>query len=239
MLFSQDLKPSPRTDVIYLKNGSVFRGQIEAYEVGKTLKLRIDKDNLLVFESDQIKKVVQLAMEHEATTAAPKKKYAFKEKGIYFAAQLGYIGGNDQFGNYVNGFNIHIKSGYQFHRLLGAGIGTGVDFYNVNIGTIVPVYGEVRGYLSERNISPFYTLAAGVGVPIRDQNSAFNDGEMGIYLAPSVGLRLGASSEANMTISLGLQWQKATYTQNIEGNRVFNEDEYTFRRFNLGVGLIF
>lgn len=229
-----------RTDVVYLKNGSIFRGQIAAYDQ-QELRLRLDENQVVVFDAKNIKKIIQIANESEKTEKEieQKKSYAFKEHGVYFHSSLGYIGGNNLWGTYIDAFNVHTQVGYQFNRLIGAGIGAGVDFYNIGLGSIIPIYGTARGYLKKSNVSPFYQLAAGFGIPIKNENNAFTDSKGGYYLAPELGFRFGASDEANMTLGIGLTWQKATYITTFGDTVTRNEDNYTFRRFNLKIGVLF
>lgn len=240
-LFSQIAKEFLRTDVVYLKNGSVFRGQIEVYEIKGNLELRINVDKVMTISATSIKKIVQEPTEAEKSNhTKTEKPYAFREKGLHFITTIGYIGGNDQFGNYTDAFNAHFQSVYQFNRLIGTGLGVGVDFYNVNLGSILPIYATTRGYLKAKNVSPYYQLAAGYGVPINDdESSGFTSSKGGYYLAPELGFRFGGSAETNFTMGLGLQWQKATYTLDFGDTISNNKDTYTFRRFNFKIGMLF
>lgn len=243
-LFGQSNQELLRPDAVYLKNGSIFRGQIIFYEIGNELKLRIAPNNIMVIKARNIKKIVQepTPAEKAAQLNTPEKApsiYAFRENGLHFATTIGYIGGNNQFGNYTDAFNVHFQGIYQHHRLIGTGIGIGVDFYNVNLGSIIPIYGTVRGYLKAKNVSPYYQLAAGYGIPIDSESNSFTESSGGYYLAPELGFRFGGSAETNMTVGLGLQWQQATYTQDFGDTISKNEDEYTFRRFNFKIGILF
>ena len=243
-LIGQNTEAFKRPDVVYLKSGSIFRGQIEMYEIGKELKLRTSKNNVMVFKAKNIKKIVQepTTAEKAAQLNKPeniKQTYAFRENGLHFSTMIGYIGGNNQFGNYTDAFNVHFQSIYQHNRLLGAGLGVGVDFYNVNLGSIIPIYGTIRGYLKAKNVSPYYQIAAGYGISVNGESSSFTDSSGGYYLAPELGFRFGGSAETNMTVGLGLQWQQATYTQDFGDTISKNEDEYTFRRFNFKIGILF
>lgn len=240
-LIAQSSDKFVRTDVVYLKNGSIFRGQIELYEHGKELRLRLDENQVIIFEAKNIKKIVQIANESETEEKELKykKSYEFREKGLYFHSSLGYIGGNNLWGTYIDGFNVHAQAGYQFNRLIGAGLGTGVDYYNIGLGSIIPIYGTARGYLKKSNVSPYYQLAAGFGIPIENENSGFTESKGGYYLAPELGFRFGASNEANFTLGMGLTWQKATYTTTFGDTVTKNVDDYTFRRFNFKIGVLF
>lgn len=240
-LFGQETSQFKRTDVVYLKNGSIFRGQIEYYEVNKELKLRLNLERVIVFDAKNIKKIVQEATDEEQSQSELKqiKTYNFRERGTFFASHIGYIGGNNLFGNYTDAFNIHALGGYQFNRFVSAGLGVGVDFYNVNLGSIIPVYAMTRGYLKKANVSPYYQLAAGYGFPIQNEDSFFDEASGGYYLSPELGFRFGGSAEANFTMGFGLQWQKATYRQDFGDGISNNQDTYTFRRFNFKIGVLF
>lgn len=238
-LFAQNGDNFVRTDVVYLRSGSIFRGQIEAYEHGKELKLRLDESRVVIFAAKDIRRIIQLANESEDEKNNFKSEYAFREKGLYFHSAIGYIGGNNLFGNYTDGFNVHAQGGYQFHRLIGAGLGIGVDYYNIGLGSILPIYGTARGYLKRTNVSPYYQLAAGYGFPIANANNRFAKTEGGYYFSPELGFRFGGSSEANFTMGLGLTWQKAAYTTSFGDAISKNVDNYTFRRFNFKIGVLF
>ncbi len=229
---------SKQTDIVYLKNGSIFRGKIIMYEIGNQLELKIETGKTLIFKDEYIKKVVQNASE-SGRKFKKEKIYNFKEKGLYFASSIGYIGGNEQFGNYRNGLSAHHITGYQIHRLLGVGLGVGVDYYNVNLGTVIPVYGEARSYLKATNVSPYLSLAGGIGFPVLPKNSFVSETNAGIFVHPSIGFRFGGSENANITASLGLQWQKATYIQTFSDGLTQNKDRYTFKRFTFSVGVLF
>lgn len=240
-LIAQSSDKFVRTDVVYLKNGSIFRGQIELYEHGKELRLRLDENQVVVFKAKNIKKIVQIANESEAEEKEikHKKSYEFREKGLYFHSSLGYIGGNNLWGTYIDAFNVHAQAGYQFNRLIGAGLGAGVDYYNIGLGSIIPIYGTARGYFKKSNFSPYYQLAAGYGIPVENENNGFTESKGGYYLAPELGFRFGASSEANLTFGMGLTWQKATFTTTFGDTVTKNVDDYTFRRFNFKIGVLF
>ncbi len=243
-LFAQSTQEFRRPDIVYLKNGSIFRGQIASYEIGGNLELRLAVDRVMHIDAKSIKKIVQEATETEKMAESPEivfeKIYAFREKGLHFSTTLGYIGGNDQFGNYTDGFNVHFQSIYQFNRFVGTGLGVGVDFYNVNLGSIIPIYTSVRGYLKAKNVSPYYQLAAGFGIPVIDaETSGFTSSKGGYYLAPELGFRFKGSADTNFFMGLGLQWQKATYTLDFGDTISNNKDTYTFRRLNFKIGLLF
>ncbi|MFK7980226.1 MAG: hypothetical protein AB8G86_09620 [Saprospiraceae bacterium] len=243
-VFSQIAETFRRTDVVYLKNGSIFRGQIEVYEKDKELQLRIATDKVMVIEAKSIKKIVQESTESEKAaqvqTAKVIKPYAFKERGLHFHTAIGYIGGNNQFGDYTNAFNVHFQSIYQFNRLIGTGLGVGVDFYNVHLGSILPIYVSTRGYLKASSISPYYHLAGGYGIPvIQGETSGFTATKGGYYFAPEFGFKFGGTKETSFTMGIGLQWQKATYILDFADTISKNEDTYTFRRFNFKIGILF
>ena len=56
--FSQQEK-TEFVDVVYLKNGSVFRGEMTEYKKGEQLTLKLRNGNVIVFTEAEIDKIVQ------------------------------------------------------------------------------------------------------------------------------------------------------------------------------------
>ena len=52
-------------DVIYLKNGSIFKGKILEYEKGAVLLLELDNGTVIEFGDEEIDRVVQEAINLE------------------------------------------------------------------------------------------------------------------------------------------------------------------------------
>ena len=225
-------------DVVYLINGSVFRGQILSYHSNGQLVLKALGGHELTFSANVIKKVVQ-----ERITSAGKKKdksYAFKEKGIYHQSSLSINSGSTAWnGNLIIGSGFQHIVGYQFMRQLGLGMGLGVDYYNIPAREIVfPLFVELRTYLNENNTAPFFALASGYSFAFKNEDRGIIDAKGGFMTYPSFGFRLGASDETNVTLDAGVKFQKSTFTRAGWALESFTQ-EMLYKRLTIRLGLLF
>ena len=244
ILYAQETPASeePQLDIVYLKNGSVFRGKIVSYEQGGVLKFAMMKGrNIFKFNDDEIEKIIQgTAADNKVKVKGIRDKtYRFRERGVYYTAALGFPGGrNTTWGDFELGLSIQMSAGLQFNRFVGAGIGFGSDFYYVGSGEMVlPVFAEVRGYWLKRNVTPFYNLAVGHGFGIKNDQNGIVKAEGGLMFNPSVGIRFGGSDMSNFTLEFGYKRQKARqYRGSIEFPWIM---EFVYHRYMLRFGVLF
>lgn len=240
---------SDELSVVYTKNGSIIKGNIIAYEQGKQLQLQLINGTVITLNDKKIKKIYS-AENLESNTVNEKltdilyqfkKEYVFTERGYYFLSSVPLALGYQSWNNVPHlGFGIHQSAGYQFNRLLGAGVGIGFDAYYPRAGQqFVPVYAEARGYFLKEWVSPTYSFAAGYGF-IPNSNSAnidLVDKKGGFYAHPSLGFRFGASKNANFTLDFGVKFQQGSFVYNEWGNVTTQKTK--FQRFTVRSGLLF
>ncbi len=228
---------SENLDYVYLKNGSLFKGEIVEYQDGGQLHLKLDNERTFIFEDKNIKRIVQGGT-YKIHKDKSFKPYNFKEKGMYYFFAGNINGGSSAFQNEgTAGLGIQAAAGYQLNRWLGAGLGIGMDYYYPGSGErFMPVFAEVRGYLRQKNVAPYYSVQTGYGFTFVDEDRAMEDSQGGIYLYPALGLRCGASDNANFTIDIGYKYQKGTFAFR-QWDLV--EHKMTYRRIALRVGVLF
>ena len=225
-------------DVIYLKDGSEFRGALLEYQpTYVTIKALGGKE--LRFEKDQIAKVVQ----EPIIVGKAKKPYLFKERGVYkallFSVTPGTAAWNDDF---AKGYGGKAVVGYQWNRWIGTGLGVGIENYYPGQGeTVYPVFLELRGYLKEDNIAPYYTFSGGYAFTIVDEESRIIESKGGTLIHPAIGVRFGASDKANFTMDIGVQLQKATFGRGANGWGGLETVDYQmyYKRLAIRMGLLF
>ncbi len=226
-------------DALYLNNGSVFRGKLVEYKHDEYVKIQILGGQVITFPAEQVLKVVQENIHASGPKARLIREYAFKENGIYNETYFNMPMGNDQWGWWVSGLGLHHVMGYQHNRWIGAGLGVGIDAYEIGSShNVLPIYLEARGYFLKKKVSPFYSMNLGYGIALKDQNSNIVEAKGGLMYNPSLGYRFGGHPNANFTLALGYKVQKASYTRlGWDGSRF--ENKYTFKRVNLKLGILF
>jgi len=176
-------------DVVYLKNGNIYRGLIIEQVPGETLKIQTVGGNVFTVVVTDIAKITKenkVADEQPAprdyergnmhsgnyyhSKDSARRQYQFRKKGYFFQGQL--LLENLQGG-------VRIVNGYKFGRFGYIGIGIGIDMlgntpftsvssnggpsFNSNdiSGVYLPLYLYYEGDILKKRITPFYTLEAG------------------------------------------------------------------------------
>lgn len=232
---------TPVEDVLYLRDGSVFRGQMLYYIQGKQVGFRLHTGDEIVVTQRHIRRIVQVGVGELEEAAAPgrERSYAFRERGFYAGVQGGMAFGRTSFSNKTSSWGLQVSAGHLWRRYLGFGGGIGMEPYEPASGQIVyPLFAEARGYLSSRWAAPFYALRAGYGLVFRDRDLDLRKGRGGMFLNPALGVRWGASAGINVTTEMGLQFQRAQFTYG-EIETVQDNRDLHFRRMTLRIGVLF
>lgn len=223
---------------IYMRKGMRLEGKLLEFEPGEYVLIETEKGHIIKVADDRIKRYYYPGSHGSTKDFLFEKGYIFKEKGMYQYATLGTImntvSSND--GGRV-GFQMTASAGYQFSRLLGAGLGIGADFYRTGASEMVfPVFGEARGYFIAQPSTPYYVVRTGYGF------ATAND--LGIHTAtggwmfnPAVGWRLGGGKGLKMTIDVGLHFQNAEFDYSRGEETSIAKVKY--KRLNMRLGFLF
>lgn len=119
-------------------------------------------------------------------------------------------------------FGLQTINGIAFGNRFSFGIGVGVEKYQGKTGndqeardlTLLPAFTDVRLYLGQGKVQPFFGQAVGYAFCL-DQPVVANffgeyDEKGGVMLNPFVGLRTNGNQLVNYTISLGYRYQDNT-----------------------------
>ncbi len=239
----------PYTDLVFLKNGSVFKSKIVDYKQGDTITLEIAGGHILKFADSEVLKIQQVAAVMQKEPAAPvvireRRKTldrdAYPVKGGYgFAANSfsGQTGG--PFGPTASIINFEAGGGYQFNRMLGVGLGTGYNYYDPDRGeSIIPVFAEYRMYPFKKNLGPYFHLIAGWGFATKNESFGIVEAKGGPLLHPAIGWRVAAGDKFFFTFDIGTRFQKAQFTQENQWwlpGRTVRDITYQRTTFRIGI----
>ncbi len=224
-------------DKVYLKNETRLVGKVVYYLPNDTLKLELKNGQIVILPDNAVRKLVMGDGEEKA-----EKPYAFKEKGIYNASYFGLSFGKTEFDQAVQGAFFSTTTGYQFNRLIGVGLGVGIDNQYISRGSanILTTFMEVRGYMSAKPRSFYYSCAGGVGFLLMDKTDRdrLYTGHRGdLMLHPAIGLRFGANSDYNFFVDIGAKFQRVHFNQ--INNWTENRYTVTYQRWVLRGGILF
>lgn len=242
-LYGQDelLVEEHYIDVIYLKNGSKFRGYLQDYRYGEYATFEVLGGPVLTFAAKDIRRIRQEYLKpkkNRRRSFLAEKPYEFKERGLYVTALGGFLTGTAAWSNeLITGLEAELVAGYQFNRWIGAGFGMGVNNYYPAAGEVVyPVFLEGRGYLRAQNLAPYYAVATGYSFAFAHEDKNITEAKGGWMLHPAIGFRLGGSLKSNFTIDFGVKFQQATFTREIWDT---DRREMTYKRFTSRLGILF
>ena len=226
-----------QTDKVYLHNETRLMGKIVYYKPNDSIKIELKNGQILAFSDKEVKKIIMGELKAE-------KPYNFKERGFYNATYFNTLFGKTSYqyggGKTQLGIGVQNISGFQFNRWIGAGLGIGLDeYYTASDATVLTIFGEIRGYLTPDNHAFYYSVASGVGFPLKEKmdNILNITGYKGGFMfQPAIGLRFGASAKFNFFADIGTKFQHISYDQ-ITGSE--NHYKITYQRWILRGGIIF
>lgn len=236
----------PREDVVYLKNGSVIRGQILEYQPEGNIKVEIQGGSILVYKTSDVLKVQKEPMKnpppqyYSKDALKEKNPPILKTKGMYHFIGGGNLFGVNDWGSPSVGLSLTYTGGYQVNNYLavGAGIGFKTLFNQYNF---VPVFADIRGYLFKKPTSIYYNLELGYNIALKTQSWEWNStqkAEGGIYARPAIGVRVGSRKRTNFLFDIGLTIMGARYVyEDWNGNPVI--EKRTFYRPSIRCGILF
>ena len=236
-------------DVVYLKNGSILRGEITE-KTSELVKIKILGGSLFVFQMEEVKEIEREEKEYIEDPSERKRlkkikrPLTFRTSGWYNVTTQGFLPGINAFSEARLGFTLHHVIGYQFNNKVAVGAGMGLDVYGLFDGEAVfNYYVDYRGYLTEKSATPYYGLALGYGKVIPSWQ--FFDIKGGAYIQPAIGIRCKSRKKAHFIIEYGLKMQKASYTRTNwfwDGEQGQNANEVRniwFRRSAFKIGVLF
>lgn len=224
-------------DAVYLKDGSVLKGKVRAYEIGKILRLQLTPTSTVTIPGDQILKVVQ-ALDNKKTKA-PKEYGPLQFNGWYNTTSFYGLGGyfTDRF---QMGLGVHNVFGRRWNQWIGTGIGVGFDNYLVEDRvSLIPVFVELKGQLSDKYLAPAYGIQAGYGFATNNEDWNIDEATGGIMLHGYFGLVKHTYEGNALSLDVGYRFQRLRYRQSFDWTRDFDQYKIMFKRLVVRFGFTF
>lgn len=194
-----------KIDVVYLKNGSVIKGEIVEQIPNKQLTVETNDGSVFVCDFGNIEKIKKESF--KSNTRNPLKKVLSSEKsynvlGSRWIVDLGYTAGG------YKGPELYASYGMQINPYLFIGGGSGIQYLTDYTTVSIPVFADIRGYAFKGAISPFIALR--IGYKFNIEESPVGSGLGGFYCNPFIGCRFIVSSTCAVNLGVGMSIQKYT-----------------------------
>lgn len=220
------------THTLYRVDGSVLKGELQEWTTDY-VSIKLFSGVTIRVETDAVRKVISRSNGNSTQGSGFERPYRFKAQGVYNVTTVGISAGP-----YFAAGATH-AIGHRFSRLFSVGGGAGIESFDMGSGNeIVPVFAEVRGFLLERNFSPYYAVRLGHGFALRNTETNVEAAKGGTMMHAELGYRFGATRQVNFLLGLGIHLQKAEYTYTLPWESAFT-DRITYRRTELRFGVIF
>lgn len=219
VLFPVSLKAQSGEDIIYLKNGSVLRGNVLENEAGIKVRFEMIGHNQLVIPDSAIKMIMM----------NQPKKPSGKEtlsSPVELAANVSFYGGIKNSGGFT------FVTSYLFPFRMSAGVGIGTEWFDYQQ---LPFSADVSYCFLEGAWSPYLYAKGGYALPLSKKDKDYEPENYGGVLAGvGAGMRFNFAKRNALIFSLGYRYQK---TKSVLGNYVWHSsgqlnETVTYNEFN-------
>ena len=139
-------------------------------------------------------------------------------KGYKGSVELGFAAGAGDTGH--NRMEVLMVNGYQFNRWLSAGIGTGIQVWQVTQQVTLPLFADLEATFMQKTIAPYANLRLGYCFGLSYDDVIPKDG---IYFSPTVGFRWGVGRNTAWKLGVGYLVQGSVIKQNYGTPNEFTE----------------
>lgn len=196
-----------KQDILFLKDGSTLRGTILEQVPDAYVKIKISGGSEVEILMDVIEKIKPDNGNYSFTKDGSNYRIKGLYKTFHTQAMLGKAGNTDFDERLLIGVGSQFEVGYQFNNYFGAGVGVGLNLYDVVFGD---VYVNLRSFLTKGKVSPMVSLDAGYGVPVVLSGIGNNASQSvgGWSLRPNIGLRIATRNKSDILLDAGYQFQE-------------------------------
>ena len=218
-------------DVVYLKNGSIIRGELTDDKTAGTVKISTIGQNVFVFKSEDVERVTREYLKSDFKYPYTSGYQNITELGV----SIGYRAAVPQSENTSRVVNLSLQTfnGYQFFPLLAVGLTTSIDTYEQI--TLLPVGLGLRGDLAKTRVRPFYGIDAGYALDWLNNPNLTADHDGGFFWSPSLGLKFNSAKTRAFVLDLGYRSQKATATSQNQLQTITDRKHYKRMLFRIGM----
>jgi len=220
-------------DHIYLKSGSIVRGNILEIAPEDYVKIEDFGGNLWVFPMNEVEKIstepyrMRRGLSHGSLGFGP---------GFVNMTSLGFLAGSTH-NEQVAPFSLLTVNGYRTTGGFFGGMGIGVEFFSTNY---MPFFVDLRYDLFGEDVVPYLIGKGGYSLPLSSDSRAYDIDYTyagGPLLGVGVGLKVRTRPHFAWDLSLMYRYQQTSYKEIYGWNN--QEYEYTdvYSRIEIRLGI--
>lgn len=222
-------------DVMYLKNGSIYRGTIIEQVPGESYKIQISGGSVFFVTVPEVQKITKEAVQPQISAYRPyhnsETSYGWSHTKRDTSSTPAYMKKRRFFGSVefrpgINSVGIRFIRGYKFNQFASLGLGVGFDGVymgrgisfgknvynnrNINNGLYIPVYLQLSGDILKKRVTPYYFLEAGYAFhpqnPFLDKNPTDRSWG-GPTGAAGLGVKFHSKGRVSMAVNLNATYR--------------------------------
>lgn len=220
------------TDHVYLKSGSVIRGNIMEIEPAHHVKIQDLCGNIWFYKVTDVEKITSEPF--DAPLGRKKASIGF-EDGFVNMTSIGFLAGSSMNGQLAP-FTLQTVNGYLTSGGIFAGVGTGIEFFSTSY---LPLFLDLRYELFGTDVVPYLLARGGYGVPLaadRTEYSTEYEYQGGPLLGAGIGLKIKTREHLAWDISLLFRYQETSYSERYDWNEQIYEYTDIYRRLEIRLG---
>ncbi len=201
---SKSFAQTTQQETIYLKNGSIIKGNIVEFVPNATYTILTPDGNKFIFNISDIEKIAYSIPNNNPINSNSNSFNAnstTNKNSSNYATQIHAGYGASSGGLGLNSFNIMVSETGKFAEIIEIGGGIGYSrFFDVDVN-MLPIFATAKFNFSKKSASPFLSVDGGYSLNLSDgiENS-------GIYVHPKLGFQL-----QKLRIAFGYQMQQMPF----------------------------
>jgi hypothetical protein len=219
-------------DHVYLKSGSVIRGNILEIDPVDHVKIEDMCGNIWYYKIAEVEKITSEPF--ESAKRREQETIGF-DTGFANMTSIGFLVGSSH-NSQVAPFSLLMVNGYRTSSGFFAGVGTGIEFFSTSY---MPFYLDLRYDLIGTDVVPYVMAKGGYGVPLASDRSEYNtsyDYSGGALFGVGIGLKIRTRNHFAWDIELLYRYQETSYKEIYDWNNQEYEYSDVFNRIEIRLG---
>jgi hypothetical protein len=219
-------------DHIYLKSGSVIRGNILEIEPQDHVKIEDLCGNIWYYPLTEVQKITSEPYRSPRSLAREQQEF---DKGFVNMTSIGFLAGSSD-NSKVAPFSLVMVNGYRNSAGIFTGAGIGIEFLSTNY---MPLFVDLRYDLLGSDVVPYLVVRGGYAVPLTSDRSEYDIDytyEGGPLLAAGAGLKIKTRSHFAWDIALMYRYQKTGYHESYQWNSQQYDYTDVYNRIEIRAG---
>lgn len=232
LIASATLLSAQDVDHIYLKTGSVIRGNIQEIEPADHVKIEDLCGNIWYYKMNDVEKITVETF--HSGSKAENETLGFKS-GFVNMTSIGFLAGSSN-NMQVAPFGLLMVNGYRNSLGITTGVGVGIEFLSTNY---MPLFLDLRYDFLDGDVVPYAMAKGGYSLPLASDRSEYEvhySYTGGPLVAVGVGLKIKSRTHFAWDIGLMYRYQQTSYSEVYDWNQ--QEYEYTdvYNRIEIRLG---